>query len=279
MKNISGVYTITCKVDNKNYIGISINCINRFRKHKNMLKNNIHDNTHLQNAWNAYGSDNFSFEILEEYDPEFLFSMENWWCNMLQAHNQKFGYNISPTSPYGNISVSKETKLKISISNHGRIRSAETKEKLRIINTGKRHTEDSLRYMRETNHNNIKIDCYDLDGKFRSTHNSIKDAGRCMNISPPAISKCISGEYNLVNKFIFKFHNEILTKDEIKYRNDNSLNSTKRSVVGFYLTGEIIGIFDSFYQASKETNLNSYSISKCCKGIQKRVKNTNWSFY
>ena len=55
-----GIYKITCKVNNKIYIGSTEVCFKqRFKKHKQRLRNNYHENDYLQKSWNKYGEDNF----------------------------------------------------------------------------------------------------------------------------------------------------------------------------------------------------------------------------
>lgn len=61
---IKGIYTITNMLDNKYYVGSSLNIANRLKVHKQQLKRNTHTNTYLQNAWNKYGEANFKFEIV-----------------------------------------------------------------------------------------------------------------------------------------------------------------------------------------------------------------------
>lgn len=61
----SGIYMITNLANNKKYIGQSVDVENRIRHHKSSLKHGRHENSHLQNAWNSYGADNFAFECLE----------------------------------------------------------------------------------------------------------------------------------------------------------------------------------------------------------------------
>ena len=92
------------------------------------------------------------------------------------------------------------------------------------------------------------------------------------------IRKCISGKVQITLKHIFKYNGDILSKEEIEYRNTNQFKNKKVSITGFYLDGSKIGDFDSFYQASKITNLDPTKISLCCRGVQKRVKNTYWQF-
>ena len=51
-----GIYKITCKVNNKIYIGSTEVCFKqRFTKHKQRLRNNYHENDYLQKSWNKYG--------------------------------------------------------------------------------------------------------------------------------------------------------------------------------------------------------------------------------
>lgn len=154
----SGIYTITSLVDNKILVGQSISIKNRISQHKHALKNNLHDNKHLQSAYNKYGHKNFVFEILILCNEQYLFSEEHYWCNMLNTHDPKFGYNIKPTNPNGCYRHSFETKLKIGKANKGkkhslefkencsiraknRTYSKETLEKLRISSTGRKHSD------------------------------------------------------------------------------------------------------------------------------------------
>ena len=94
----------------------------------------------------------------------------------------------------------------------------------------------------------------------------------------PGQRKCISGKVQITLNHIFKYSGDILSKEEIEYSTKNQFKNKKVSIIGFYLNGEKIGEFDSYYQASNITNLDPYKISLCCRGLQKRVKNTYWQF-
>ena len=66
----------------------------------------------MQNSWNKYGERFFTFELLDECDKTYLYSQEHYWCNMLDSHNKKHGFNLKPTHP-NNISIcTKETRKK-----------------------------------------------------------------------------------------------------------------------------------------------------------------------
>lgn len=49
---ISGIYKITNLVNNKVYIGQSVNIRKRWNQHVLELNKNIHPNIYLQSAWN-----------------------------------------------------------------------------------------------------------------------------------------------------------------------------------------------------------------------------------
>lgn len=62
------VYQIKNLITNQIYIGSGKDFKDRKRRHLNDLKKNRHINAKLQNSWNKYGSNNFSFTILFETD-------------------------------------------------------------------------------------------------------------------------------------------------------------------------------------------------------------------
>lgn len=115
-KSNPGVYIIQNKINNKVYIGASKDTYNRLCDHKVRLRNNSHHNIHLQSAFNKYGEENFIFDVLEDCDEQYIYSQENYWCNMLNTHDRKYGYNIDPTTPEGKCAVSEETKIRMSVS-------------------------------------------------------------------------------------------------------------------------------------------------------------------
>lgn len=68
LNKLSGIYQIKNTINNKIYIGHSINITFRWYYHLNNLIKNIHPNNKLQNDFNKYGVVAFEFSILELVD-------------------------------------------------------------------------------------------------------------------------------------------------------------------------------------------------------------------
>lgn len=58
-----GVYQIHCLTNNTVYIGITQNILERFGKHCATLSGNKHDCRALQEDWNRFGQENFTFTV------------------------------------------------------------------------------------------------------------------------------------------------------------------------------------------------------------------------
>ena len=60
------IYKIINRVNDKFYVGSTVNKKVRFREHRKQLRGNRHHCKHLQAAWNKYGEVKFDFVVVEE---------------------------------------------------------------------------------------------------------------------------------------------------------------------------------------------------------------------
>jgi group I intron endonuclease len=128
------IYKILNVINNKIYIGSTVNYNTRKYDHIWSLNNGKHRNKILQRAWNKYGKDNFIFEIVETIDNlDDLLIREQHYINLFKSYKRENGYNINP----------------IAGSNLGFKMPDEAKEKLRIINTGKKHSDETRKKISE----------------------------------------------------------------------------------------------------------------------------------
>lgn len=90
-----GVYKIKNKINDKLYIGSSVDINLRFKAHLNSLRNNKHKNIYLQRAWNKYGEENFEFSIIECVENiDSLIEVEQKYLDGFKSYSKENGYNI-----------------------------------------------------------------------------------------------------------------------------------------------------------------------------------------
>jgi group I intron endonuclease len=89
------IYCFVNKLNNKIYIGSTINFEKRISNHLSLLKSNRHYNRHLQAAWNKYGEDTFVIDIIEFISNQNnLIRREQYWLDYYKSYDPKYGYNI-----------------------------------------------------------------------------------------------------------------------------------------------------------------------------------------
>lgn len=67
---LGGIYKITNTLDGKVYIGSTKKFSVRANQHRRSLEKNVHQNKHLQAAFNRDGTDSFTFEVIEVIDGD-----------------------------------------------------------------------------------------------------------------------------------------------------------------------------------------------------------------
>jgi group I intron endonuclease len=131
----SGIYQITCLVNERRYIGSSVDMRARWRDHRSALVSKRHHNIHIQRAWNKYGADNFSFEVLEEAEPIALKAAEERW---LASEKPEFNINPRADAPMRGKKHTPEALAKIAAAGMGRVVSKKTRKLLSRLITGKK---------------------------------------------------------------------------------------------------------------------------------------------
>lgn len=89
------IYKITNIVNNKAYIGQTVNTIaQRFIEHKSHYKTNLtNSNRPLYNAFSKYGLENFIIEEIEKIPNNLLNEREQYWIKYYDTYNN--GYNAT----------------------------------------------------------------------------------------------------------------------------------------------------------------------------------------
>ena len=190
MKNkVCGIYMIKNVVNEKVYIGQSIDIYDRWIEHKNALRGNYHANNHLQHAWNKYKEQSFQFSVIEECNECELNDKEIYWIATKDSYHN--GYNLTEggggvrgfkhtddtkqkisnrlkeilsdpsNTKWREKYESEEVKAKIGKAskerwsnpeNHpmyGKSQSEEAKQKISDTNTGRKKTDEEIRRLSE----------------------------------------------------------------------------------------------------------------------------------
>jgi len=163
------VYEIKNTKTNERYVGSTtledFENERRWKKHRQHLSRNNHDNTTLQKAWNAYGEESFEMNVMEQCTSrKAAYVREQWYFDNMwsECHYNILPVALSPVIAYagnrkgktnsvahrkaiseGNKGkeLSQATKDAISLANVGRPVSAATREIHRLNSTGYEHTQ------------------------------------------------------------------------------------------------------------------------------------------
>jgi group I intron endonuclease len=222
---LQGIYKIINLQNDHFYVGSSVNLKRRNTRHFSELRNNKHNNQHLQAAWNKYGESSFAFTIIELVKNKMdLHIAEDRW---LTEHVGKlYCYNIgmaaiSPMlglkgvlSPTWGYRHTPETKAIISAAGTGRVRSQESIEKYRATRKGMPVSEaqkaqisrtlsgeGNFWYGKKRPDHGAKVSCAvevtDPDGR-NEVFPSIQMLRETLKLNPPTVNRALKAGTPLV---------------------------------------------------------------------------------
>ena len=162
-----GIYMITNTINNKKYIGQSINIKRRKSEHFTKQCNMV-----ISKSIFNYGKENFDFKILKECEESQLDELEIKYIIEYKSNNREFGYNIE-NGGNGIGKISEDTKQKIKESTTG----------YKNHFYGKKHTEDVKNKIKEHHKNNEN---YSFHGKHtEETLQKMRDSNKRLNLGVP----------------------------------------------------------------------------------------------
>lgn len=189
IRGISGIYKITNLINNKFYIGSSLDMYQRAYTYKCLAKQNRIHNEHLQNSFNLYGIDNFSFSVLECINFDDNLS-KNQKLEILQKSEQLY---INELSPAYNIRkfVDRNTAI-----NH----STKTKDKLSMIM--KESFKSGKRKINRIYSHNIKVSLFTLEGVHIKDFPGLSHCAEFVGVNPTSIGIAIRRDRKIVKNYI-----------------------------------------------------------------------------
>lgn len=187
------VYEISNEIDDRVYIGSTLNQKKRWNEHKRDLLNNKHINIHLQNFVNKYGLNSLNFTVLEKVENDFLLLREQYY---LDSIDNKFNIAENATAPMLGKSHTPEALSKISKRSsgsnnpmYGKKRPQWLIDKLTKSSRGREKTlnEKIIRQINLPNRIELKIN----DGNIEMYCFSISHASKIIGVTQQSISKAI----------------------------------------------------------------------------------------
>jgi group I intron endonuclease len=163
----AGVYQIKNSVNDKIYIGSSVNIYNRAYTHETKLEKKKHSNQHLENSYHKYGFDKFQFSVIE-------------YCHVDNI-TEREQYYIDKMSPEYN-------KREIAQNNTGVRKSEETRKK--ISESLKERYKNGLETYKQQ-HLWEEVEQYDLDGNLVNTFKNKATADRKVGKGDNKICKAV----------------------------------------------------------------------------------------
>lgn len=227
-----GIYKLTNTINGYSYVGQSRDIARRFREHRT-YRSSYHFETDLQKDIREYGRDSFDYSVLEECELDQLDDRERYWIATLKPEYNKceggsgcWGHTVSEEtrkvlSQKGKAwwaSLPEEMKGRI-IRNLtgqpiGHPVSAETREKLRQANLGKKRSAETIEKQKQTmlekkrngykqtnSGHKKKVYCVETN----VVYNSVRETAEAMGLKASAISHVLHGRQENTHGYHFTF--------------------------------------------------------------------------
>ena len=195
------VYLIINNINNKPYVGATVNTISeRFSKHV-WESFNLKDNSALHRAIKKYGIENFNISKLEECSVQEVFNREKYWIKYYNSYEN--GYNETPG---GEGHPKFDYELIYQKFNSGMLQKDIAKElgcEKHTITRALRAYDVSDNEMKKGKFGNSKKKVYQIDlktNKILKEFESLTEVAKYEHLSVSKISLICSGKQKLVNK-------------------------------------------------------------------------------
>lgn len=209
------IYRIISKTKGFYYIGSTKDYNKRIKDHKKRLRANKHHSPILQNYWNKYGEDDFSFDILcVVSDPKKLIDTEQEYLdlynpklNVLKKAGNTLGYRFSEESKIKMRKRLKGNKHAVGLRHSDEFKNRISKRhKGNKYNVGYKHTDEARKNMslsqkkREKFGLKLKDDDYTEIKKMYKKGYKQKEIAKKFNISFQHVSSIVNNKILASNK-------------------------------------------------------------------------------
>lgn len=298
MTKKSGIYKITNTENDKVYVGSAYKINRRKSNHFAALRNDRHGNKHLQSAYNIYGEDKFTFEVIETCNKKELLSREDYWIDYYNCLDREYGYNMKEAEAKTGYRHTEEAKRKIGEASKGRTCTEERRRNISESLMGNKHP----LYGKPAPNRKPVIRVVIKTGKTYN-YDCIKNA---VNLSGASgVAECCRDEQltskgsiwvfdtdnakydaTKINNKLKQARNIITTREKKKREKQQRLKDRKAGIYSFNKpvkqinkdTLAVINEFISAAEASRETGFVRSCICSCCRGEKETYKGYAWEY-
>lgn len=267
-----GIYKITNQINNKSYIGQSIDVEARLKEHVRNIKYPQKTNI-LYQAMRKYGVENFLFEILEECPIDNLNDREIFYIKLYDSYYN--GYNATLGGKSGR-TLEYEKLYEIfqqthSIEQTAKIYGCSTtgaRDALRAMGVESFHEQSDPKPVEQIDPQTLKV---------INEFPSIRAAAAYVDVQPSNIWAAITGETWSSGGFFWRFKGDL----EKIFPSKKFVIRSKRKVHQIDIeTNEIIHTFDSLAEASRSLNkeYGTQYIRQVCQNKKESVYGYKWQY-
>jgi len=292
---MTGIYKITNMINNKCYIGQSVNIKQRWKNHKTVNPKDHEYNYPLYQAFRKYGINNFNFEVIEECSIDELNNKEEYWIKYYNSYNNGYNQTLGGNQPthYNKITPDILSQITYLLANttlyHSQIAQQfnVSTEMIQGINTGRYWKRDLIYPIRQKVDNSMKEQVQNVNTNkpnipleellLEIYYSSFSAVGRHYNVSDNAVRGWIKKEGIPTLKKDFKAYIET---NILHLQPKTNIGTKPKTVIQLDLQGNPIQKFNSISDAARaigKPNGNGH-ISMVCRGKRKSCYGYKWKY-
>ena len=259
------IYKLENKLNGKIYIGQTMRTVEvRMKDH---LYNSVsnRNKSYIDRAIGKYGINAFEVSIIEECADEKLNEREIFWIAFYNCKKPN-GYNLTDGGEgcTGRV-VSLKTRKKISAARMGHPVNENVREKLRIANTGKKHSIQTKAKISESRYNKRQVRCVEMNITFES----IAAAAQWVNKSTSVLIKALQKISRTAGGYHWHYADELVDYSQMNIPPQRNSRSVRCVETG--------NIFPSIMSAAKWANIDSCTIRAALNKESRTAGNYHWS--